>query len=151
MKGENVMKKFPKTLKTREDIYNCLDMVRAGELRAKDLINAIKKIKNQNYINAIIEEISSDRKTVTTHYLYEAELDARAKVGNVIVTIQSVEHIESEPNEQGQTSLTSTKMKVSRPVAAGSEIFGLEKNPPIFGTYGVTEEELDDILAELEG
>ena len=145
------MRKFPKNLKTREDIYNCLDMVLAGELKAKDLINAIKKIKNQNYINAVIKEISSDRKTITTYHLNEAELDARAKVGNVVVTIQEVEHLESEPDDQGKTSLIATRMKVSRAVATDSEIFGLEKNPPIFETYGVTEAELDDILAELEG
>ena len=108
------MKKFPKSLSTREDIYNCLERVRAGELRASDMIKAIKKIKNQNYINAIIEEISSDRKTVTTHYLYEAELDARAKVGNVVVTIQEVEHLESEPDDNGNTQRIATRMKVSR-------------------------------------
>ena len=41
------MRKFPKNLKTRDDIYNCLDMVRAGQLKASDLVNAINKIKNQ--------------------------------------------------------------------------------------------------------
>lgn len=145
------MRKFPSNLKTRADIYNCLDMVRAGELRASDLVKAIKKIKNQNYINAVITGISEDRKTVTTNYLAEADVDMRAKVGEVIVTIKSLEHIESEPDEQGRTSFVSTAIDVSRAVAAGAEIFGLEKVPPVFDRYGVTEAELDDILAELEG
>lgn len=145
------MRKFPSNLKTRADIYNCLDMVRAGELRASDLVKAIKKIKNQNYINAVITDISNDRKTVTTNYLAEADVDMRAKVGEVIVTIKSLTHIESEPDEQGRTSFVSTEIVVSRAVAAGAEIFGLEKVPPVFDRYGVTEAELDDILAELEG
>lgn len=145
------MRKFPSNLKTRADIYNCLDMVRAGELRASDLIKAIKKIKNQNYINAVITGISEDRKTVTTNYLAEADVDMRAKVGEVIVTVKSLTHIESEPDEQGRTNFVSTEIVVSRAVAAGAEIFGLEKVPPVFDRYGVTEAELDDILAELEG
>ena len=145
------MRKFPSNLRTRADIYNCLDMVRAGELRASDLIKAIKKIKNQNYINAVITDVSEDRKTVTTNYLAEADVDMRAKVGEVIVTIKSLTHIESEPDEQGRTSFVSTAIDVSRAVAAGAEIFGLEKVPPVFDRYGVTEAELDDILAELEG
>ena len=145
------MRKFPSNLKTRADIYNCLDMVRAGELRASDLIKAIKKIKNQNYINAVITGISEDRKTVTTNYLAEADVDMRAKVGEVIVTVKSLTHIESEPDEQGRTSFASTEIDVSRAVAAGAEIFGLEQGPPVFDSYGVTEAELDDILAELEG
>lgn len=145
------MRKFPSNLKTRADIYNCLDMVRAGELRASDLIKAIKKIKNQNYINAVITGISEDRKTVTTNYLAEADVDMRAKVGEVIVTVKSLTHIESEPDEQGRTNFVSTAIDVSRAVAAGAEIFGLEKVPPVFDRYGVTEAELDDILAELEG
>lgn len=145
------MRKFPSNLKTRADIYNCLDMVRAGELRASDLIKAIKKIKNQNYINAVITGISEDRKTVTTNYLAEADVDMRAKVGEMIVTVKSLTHIESEPDEQGRTSFVSTEIDVSRAVVAGAEIFGLEKVPPVFDRYGVTEAELDDILAELEG
>ena len=32
------MKGFPKTLKTKEDYYNCLAMVAAGELAAADLL-----------------------------------------------------------------------------------------------------------------
>ena len=31
------MKGFPKTLKTKEDYYNCLAMVAAGDLAAADL------------------------------------------------------------------------------------------------------------------
>lgn len=143
------MRNFPKNLKTKEDIYNCLEMVRAGELFAEDLAKAIKKIKNQNYINAEITGISDDRKIITTRYLAEADEGSRAKVGAVIVTIKAVSHIESEPDEQGKTSFISSDITVSRAVAGDAIIFALEKIPPIYDEYGVTERELDAILEEI--
>ena len=38
------MKGFPKTLKTKEDYYNCLAMVAAGELDAADLERKIDSL-----------------------------------------------------------------------------------------------------------
>jgi len=143
------MRNFPKNLKTKEDIYNCLDMVRAGDLRAADLTKAINKIKNQNYINAEIVSISEDRKTITTRYLAEADEGSRAKVGAAIVTVKAVTHGESEPDEQGKTSLVSSEITVSKAVAKSAEIFALEKIPSIYDKYGVTESELDAILDEI--
>ena len=143
------MRNFPKNLKTRADIYNCLDMVRAGELKADDLVKAINKIKNQNYINAPITEMSDDRKTVTTHYLAEADNGSRAKVGTIAVTIKSVTHNESEPDEAGNTTLVSSTITLSKAGQKGAEIFALEKIPSVFEKYDVTEEELDAILEEL--
>lgn len=145
------MRNFPKNLKTRDDIYNCLDMVRAGQLKASDLVNAINKIKNQNYINAVITEVSEDRKTVTTNYLAEADVDGRAKVENLTVTIKRVTHIEGEPDKEGKTSFVYSEIEVSRAVAAGAEVFALEKIPSVYDKYNVTEEELDAILEELAG
>ena len=143
------MRNFPKNLKTRDDIYNCLEMVRAGELKASDLVKAINKIKNQNYIAAPIVELSADRKTVTTNYLAEADNGSRAKAGSVVVTIKTVTHIESEPDEQGNTSFVKSEMTLSKAASSGAEIFYLEKVPPVFDRYGVTEEELDAILEEI--
>lgn len=143
------MRNFPKNLKTKEDIYNCLEMVRAGELRAADLVKAITKIKNQNYTNAIITAMSDDRKTVTTNYLAEADNGSRAKVGSVVATIKSVTHIESEPDEQGNTSFVSSEITISKAGTKGAEVFALEKTPSVYDKYGVTEAELDAILEEL--
>jgi len=145
------MRRFPKNLKTRADIYNCLDMVRAGELKASDLVKAIHKIKNQNYINAVISDISEDRKTITTNYLCEAEVDKTAKVGELMVTIESLTHIEGEPDAEGKTSFVSTAIDVSRAVSGSATIFGLVRIPSVYDRYNVTEDELDEILAEFEG
>ena len=41
------MKGFPKTLKTKEDYYNCLAMVAAGELAAADLLAKIESLEKQ--------------------------------------------------------------------------------------------------------
>ncbi len=143
------MRNFPKNLKTKEDVYNCLEMVREGKLSTADLTKAINKIKNQNYINAEIIGISEDRKTVTTRYLAEANEGSRAKIGATIVTVKAVTHIKSEPDEQGNTSLASSEITVSKAVAKSAETFALEKIPPIYDKYGMTENELDTILDEI--
>lgn len=143
------MRNFPKNLKTRDDIYNCLEMVRAGELDASDLEKAINKIKNQNYIAAPIVELSADRKNVTTNYLAEADEGSRAKAGSVVVTIKSLTHIESEPDEQGKTTFAKTEIVISKAASSGAEVFYLEKIPPVYDRYGVTEAELDAILEEI--
>lgn len=44
------MKGFPKTLKTKDDYYNCLAMVAAGELKAADLLAKIEGLEKQRYI-----------------------------------------------------------------------------------------------------
>lgn len=150
-RGKKFMRNFPKNLKTKEDIYNCLEMVRAGELRVADLVKAINKIKNQNYINAPIKELSEDRKTITTHYLAEAAAGGKAIVGTASVTIKGVTHVDSDPDEQGNTTKIASEIVISKAATKGAEMFALEKNPSVYDKYGVTEAELNDILAELEG
>ncbi len=48
------MKGFPKTLKTKDDYYNCLAMVAAGELAAADLLAKIESLEKQRYIRCAI-------------------------------------------------------------------------------------------------
>lgn len=48
------MKGFPKTLKTKEDYYNCLAMVAAGELAAADLLAKIESAEAQRYIQCAV-------------------------------------------------------------------------------------------------
>lgn len=118
-------------------------------MEASDLVTAINKIKAQNYIAAPIVELSADRKTITTVYLAEADNGLTAKVGDLTVTIKAVHHIESEPDEDGNTTLEKTEITVSRAVAAGAEVFNLENVPSTLSKYDVTEEELNAILEEI--
>ena len=43
------MKGFPKTLKTKDDYYNCLALVAAGELEAVDLLAKINSLETVSY------------------------------------------------------------------------------------------------------
>ena len=59
------MKGFPKTLKTKEDYYNCLAMVAAGELDAADLERKIDSLEKQRFIQCAIVEVAPEKKAVT--------------------------------------------------------------------------------------
>lgn len=143
------MRNFPNRLKNKADIYNCVSMVRAGELDKKDLVNAIKVIKNQNYINAQIIEVGSDKKTVTTRYLAEAAEGSKAIVGGVAVSVKGITH-NKETDENEQENFVSSTITVSKAVAKDADVFALERVPAVYESYGVTEAELDSILSEFE-
>ena len=115
------MKGFPKVLKTAQDVKNCKDMVDAGQLQAADLLEAIEAIENQNFIICPIRELSEDKKTVTVTYCSEAAAGAKVTAGGVTATIQSVEHIDGEPDGSGKAEKEKTKITLSRTIAAGSE------------------------------
>ena len=114
------MKGFPKVLKTAQDVKNCKDMVDAGQLQAADLLEAIEAIENQNFIICPIRELSEDKKTVTVTYCNEAAAGAKVTAGGVTATIQSVEHIDGEPDGSGKAEKEKTKITLSRTIAAGS-------------------------------
>ena len=137
------MKGFPKVLKTAQDVKNCKDMVDAGQLQAADLLEAIEAIENQNFIICPIRELSEDKKTVTVTYCNEAAAGATA-------TIQSVEHIDGEPDGSGKAEKEKTKITLSRTIAAGSEAIKITNTPSVYDTLGMTEEELEAIKADLQ-
>ena len=139
------MKGFPKVLKTAQDVKNCKDMVDAGQLQAADLLEAIEAIENQNFIICPIRELSEDKKTVTVTYCNEAAAGAKVTAGGVTATIQSVEHIDGEPDEKEKTKIT-----LSRTIAAGSEAIKITNTPSVYDTLGMTEEELEAIKADLQ-
>ena len=58
------MKGFPKVLKTKEDYYNCLAMVAAGELDAADLERKIESLEKQRYIQCAVVETAPEKKAV---------------------------------------------------------------------------------------
>lgn len=141
------MKGFPKVLKTAQDVKNCKSMVDAGQLQAADLLEAIE---NQNFIICPICELSEDKKTVTVTYCNEAAAGAKVTAGGVTATIQSVEHIDGEPDGSGKTEKEKTKITLSRTIAAGSEAIKITNTPSVYDTLGMTEEELETIKADLQ-
>lgn len=67
------MKGFPKTLKTKEDYYNCLAMVAAGELDAADLERKIDSLEKQRFIQCAIVEVVPEKKAVNEALVVELE------------------------------------------------------------------------------
>ena len=59
------MKGYPTMLKTKEDYFNCLAMVQAGELEAAGLTEALDALEKRRYIESRIISTSSDRQQVT--------------------------------------------------------------------------------------
>ena len=143
------MKGFPKVLKTAQDVKNCKDMVDAGQLQAADLLGEIEAIENQSII-CPIRELSEDKKTVTVTYCNEAAAGAKVTAGGVTATIQSVEHIDGEPDGSGKAEKEKTKITLSRTIAAGSEAIKITNTPSVYDTLGMTEEELEAIKADLQ-
>ena len=142
------MKGFPKVLKTAQDVKNCKDMVDAGQLQAADLLEAIEAIENQNFIICPIRELSEDKKTVT--YCNETAAGAKVTAGGVTATIQSVEHIDGEPDGSGRAEKEKTKITLSRTIAAGSEAIKITNTPSVYDALGMTEEELEAIKVDLQ-
>lgn len=139
------MKGFPKVLKTAQDVKNCSALVTAGELAAADLLEAIEAIENQNFITCPIVDLSEDRKTVTIMYCNEAAAGAKATAGGVTATIQTVEHLNGEPDEEGKVEKEKTTITLSRAIAAGSASLKIHNTPSVYDTLDITEDELNQI------
>ena len=91
-------------IRNRQDLYDCFAMWQQGLIKTKDLVKECNRVKNLNYDKAVINEISSDRKTVNVNYLAEADEGSAARVGSVDVIVKSVTHNQSEPDEHGNYS-----------------------------------------------
>lgn len=87
---------FPKTLKTKEDFYNCLGMVARGELVAADLLAKIESAEKQRFICCPLVEVAAEKKAVTVMYCDEATVGMKFTAGNVSGSITAVVHKQSE-------------------------------------------------------
>ena len=80
----------------------------------------------------------------------EAAAGAKVTAGGVTATIQSVEHIDGEPDGSGRAEKEKTKITLSRTIAAGSEAIKITNTPSVYDALGMTEEELEAIKADLQ-
>lgn len=150
-KGEkNIMRGLPKVLKTAQDVRNCKAMVDAGQLQATELKEMIEALENQNFIACPIRELSEDKKTVTVTYCNEAVAGAKVTAGGVTATIQSVEHIDGEPDGTGKTKKEKTKITLSRAIADGSDVIKIKSDSSVYDALGMDAEELEAIKADLQ-
>lgn len=136
------MKGFPKTLKTKDDYYNCLAMVAAGELAAADLLAKIESLEKQRYIQCAIVSVAEEKKAVTVYYCDEAAPGMAFEAGGISGTITAVTHTQTdEAAAVGETGNDRTVLTLSKGIAADNTAIGLEKAAVVAGMTA------DDITA----
>ncbi|MCM1219287.1 MAG: hypothetical protein NC548_32815 [Lachnospiraceae bacterium] len=136
------MKGFPKTLKTKDDYYNCLAMVAAGELAAADLLAKIESLEKQRYIHCAIVSAAEEKKAVTVYYCDEAAPGMAFEAGGVSGTVTAVTHTRTdEAAAAGEVGNDRTVLTLSKGIAAGNTVIGLEKAAAVAGMTA------DDITA----
>lgn len=128
------MKGFPKTLKTKEDYYNCLAMVASGELGAADLLAKIENVERQRYIQCAIVETAEEKKAVTVYYCDEAVVGMKFTAGSITGTITALTHIQSEEAQAaGNEANDRTALTLSKAVGADNMVIGLERAVTVAG------------------
>lgn len=128
------MKGFPKTLKTKEDYYNCLAMVAAGELAAADLLAKVESAEAQRYIQCAIAEAQPEKKAVTVYYCDEAAVGMKFTAGSVSGTVHAVTHVQSEEAQAaGETENDRTALTLSKAVAEDCTVIALETAETVAG------------------
>lgn len=142
------MKGFPKTLKTKDDFYNCLAMVAAGELEAADLLAKIESAERQRFIHCAVVEVAAEKKAVTVRYCDEAAVGMKFTAGNVSGSITAVVHTQSkEAAAEGQEGNDLTALTLSKAVAAGTDTVSLETSG---AAAGLTAEDITALKGVLK-
>ncbi len=141
------MRNFPKRIVTATDIRNCLQLVKAGELEAADLMAAIEKIEAQNYIVCHINE--ADGKTASINYCAEAEAGGKALVDGKNVRIENVTHEKGEGADGMEPQYERTAITLSNAIPKGAEEIRILSARTVYGDLGMTEDELKKVKEEL--
>ena len=145
------MKGFPKTLQTKEDYYNCLAMVAAGELAAADLLAKIESAEAQRHIQCAVAEAQPEKKAVTLIYCDEAAVGMKFTAGGVSGTVQAVTHVQSgEAQEAGEAANDRTALTLSKAVAADCAVIALETAETVAGMTTDDIKALKGVLKQYE-
>ncbi len=145
------MKGFPKTLKTKEDYYNCLAMVAAGELAAADLLAKIESAENQRFIHCGIVSVAAEKKAATVIYCDEAAVGMKYVAGSVSGTVQAVTHTQTEEAQAaGETGNDRTALTLSKAIAADCTVISLERTETVAGMTADDINALKGVLRQYE-
>ena len=139
------MKGLPKRFATADDIRNCHELTKTGEISKPELLEAMENLERQNYLHCGIQSISEDKKTVTVVYCAEAHVNDKAICNGKTVTIKGVNHVPGE--EEG--TFDATEILLSAKVDADAEIIDIPLPYTIYDQLGMTKEEFDEIKADL--
>lgn len=143
------MKGLPKRFATADDIRNCYELTKTGEISKAELLEAMEELEEQNYLHCPIREISSDCKTVTIGYCAEATEGDEAIVADKTITLRSVRHIQGEAEEGMEASYETTELGLSAKVSAEATEIKVTAPYNIYDQLGMSKEEFDEIKADL--
>lgn len=148
------MKGFPKELRTKADIVNTFEMVKAGEIQKEDWLAAIEKLENQNWITCPLVTMSEDRKTATLNYCAEAAAEQKIKNGSSIPTIATVEHVletltEEEVTAGKTASFKTTILTLSKALLVSTTEIGIQAADTYYNRMEITEAEVAAMKGEL--
>lgn len=142
------MKGYPTRLRTKEDYYNCLALVQAGELEAAGLLAALDSLEEQRYLTSAITSKQQDNKQVVIMYLNEAEAGATFICGNVNGTIKQVTNKQSA-DQQEEPSTTTLLLSAAVPADA-TEIKVFNSSVDVLANAGMTEDDIKAIKGVLK-
>ena len=91
------MKGLPKRFATADDIRNCHELVKSGEISKAEMLEAMEQLEEQNYLHCPIRAVNGD--TVTIGYCAEATAGGDAVVDGRELAIVSVTHNKGEAEE----------------------------------------------------
>lgn len=143
------MKGLPKRFATADDIRNCYELTKTGEISKAELLEAMEELEEQNYLHCPIREISDDCKTVTIGYCAEATEGDEAIVADKTITLRSVRHIQGEAEEGMEASYETTELGLSAKVSAEATEIKVTAPYNIYDQLGMSKEEFDEIKADL--
>ena len=145
------MEGFPKAIGTGQDLFHCLAMVQAGQLRAEDLKSAIGGIEAQEYISCPIQAISEDRKTVTVNYCAEAKVSQTVN-GMQDCAITAVENQKTGTDVSSSAENIPNQTVVIISAALGTDETSLRIPAPTspLAALGITQDQLNSIKGVLK-
>ena len=142
------MKGFPKTIKAREDLYNCYQLVKEGSLEKEDLLAAIEAIETRNYIYCPVLAVDDTKKVFTIRYCAEAAAGQKIKNGETLYNVATVEHVEEDDGTGNITPVT-TIITTTAKVASPAEKIGIPEPSSVYDELGVTEAEIETMKGGL--
>lgn len=140
------MKGYPKILRTKEDYFNCLAMVQAGQLAAAGLQEALAALEKRRYIESRIMSRSEDRKQVVVMYCAEAAVDAVFYSGEVKGTIKAATNVMSTDNTETPDTTTLT---LSAAVPTDAITINIMNSVDVLAGLGMTESDITAIKGVL--
>lgn len=150
------MKGFPKTIQTREDVLNCLELVRSKQLDIEEFETMLTIIDNLSYDCIPIIGVAEDLMSVTLNYCAEISSDSVVLYNGDNIDISTIEHrksIEKSSDQMEENGFTTTIVtlvdKLNYINSLYPNVLKIKKSYDEYMRIGITKEEISNILMEV--